>query len=102
MGTARIALAHAECGLQESHLFSPTKIIIDAFVGELARGYLEMYGSNDQDIQLITSSARRSLEIIANSDAPYHDLNHTALVTLVVQEILRGKTLHKGSITAYA
>lgn len=83
-------------------MFSPTKVVIDAFVEELARGYLEMYGSNDRDIQLITSSARRSLEIIANSDAPYHDLNHTALVTLVGQEILRGKALHEGAITPYA
>jgi len=31
------------------------------------------------------------MENIANSDAPYHDMNHTIMVTLVGQEILRGK-----------
>ena len=77
-------------------MFSPTKVVIDAFVEELARGYTVMYGHNARDLQLIVSSGRRSLEIIANSDVPYHDLNHTALVTLVGQEILRGKATARG------
>ena len=83
-------------------MFSRTKVVIDAFVDELARSYTDMYDNNERDLHLIVSTGRRSLEIIANSDAPYHDLNHTALVTLVVQEILRGKALHEGAITAYA
>lgn len=81
-------------------MFSPTKVVIDAFVKELALGYTEMYGENDHDIHLIVSTARTSLEIIANSDAPYHDLNHTALVTQVGQEILRGKAMLESSISA--
>ena len=58
-------------------MFSPTKVVIDAFVDELARSYTDMYGNNERDLHLIVSTGRRSLEIIANSDAPYHDLNHT-------------------------
>ena len=40
-----------------------------------------------------------ALEIIANSDAPYHDLNHTIAVTLVGQEILKGKHLREGGVS---
>jgi hypothetical protein len=40
-----------------------------------------------------------ALEIIANSDAPYHDLNHTICVTLVGQEILKGKHLREGGVS---
>jgi hypothetical protein len=40
-----------------------------------------------------------ALEIIASSDAPYHDLNHTIAVTLVGQEILKGKHLREGGVS---
>jgi hypothetical protein len=40
-----------------------------------------------------------ALELIANSDAPYHDLGHTICVTLVGQEVLRGKHLREGGIS---
>ena len=39
--------------------------------------------------------ARMALDVIANSDALYHDVQHTMLVTLVGQEILRGRHLEK-------
>ncbi len=52
------------------------------------------------DIQLIISNARNALEIIANSEAPYHDVNHTIMVTMVGTEILRGKILIEGSVSA--
>jgi hypothetical protein len=38
-------------------------------------------------------AARMALELIANSDALYHDIQHTLFVTLVGQEILRGRHL---------
>jgi hypothetical protein len=38
-------------------------------------------------------AAHMALEVIANSDALYHDVQHTMLVTLVGQEILRGRHL---------
>lgn len=41
-----------------------------------------------------------SLEIIANSDALYHTMEHTMMVTLVGQEILRGKLLKEGSVSS--
>ena len=43
--------------------------------------------------------ARLALENIATSDAAYHDVNHTIMVTLVGQEILRGRHISVGGVT---
>jgi hypothetical protein len=40
-----------------------------------------------------------AIENIANSDAPYHNAEHTMMVTLVGQEILRGKHIREGGVT---
>ena len=40
-----------------------------------------------------------ALELIANSDAPYHDLGHTICVTLVGQEVIKGKHLRQGGVS---
>ena len=43
--------------------------------------------------------AQLALENIATSDAAYHDVNHTIMVTLVGQEILRGRCFSVGGVT---
>jgi hypothetical protein len=43
--------------------------------------------------QLIPSVARLSLECIGNSDALYHNVEHTMLVTLVGYDIMKGRAL---------
>jgi hypothetical protein len=45
--------------------------------------------------ELIPSIARLALECIGNSDALYHNVEHTMLVTLVGRDILRGRSLLK-------
>eukprot|EP00762_Andalucia_godoyi_P004959 ANDGO_01359.mRNA.1 hypothetical protein len=40
-----------------------------------------------------------ALEIIAGSDALYHNVEHTSFVTLVGQEILRGRHIKEGGVT---
>jgi hypothetical protein len=45
--------------------------------------------------ELIPSVARLSLECIGNSDALYHNVEHTMLVTLVGYDIMRGRALLK-------
>src|SRR5262249_26896056 len=42
---------------------------------------------------LIPSVARLALECIGNSDALYHNVEHTMLVTLAGHEIMRGRAL---------
>jgi hypothetical protein len=48
---------------------------------------------------VISFVARLALEIIATTDAAYHDIHHTMMVTLVGQEILRGRHISVGGIT---
>jgi hypothetical protein len=45
--------------------------------------------------ELIPSIARLALECIGNSDALYHNVEHTMMVTLVGRDILRGRGLMK-------
>jgi hypothetical protein len=72
-------------------VFNPTKIVIEAFVGELQVMYERTYGVLEPSYPgIISFVGRLALENIANSDAAYHDVNHTIMVTLVGQEILRG------------
>jgi hypothetical protein len=46
---------------------------------------------------VISFAAQLALENIATSDAAYHDVNHTIMVTLVGQEILRGRHISVGA-----
>jgi hypothetical protein len=79
-------------------MFNPITIVIDAFVDELIQKYIDIYGPNEIDIQLLASNARTALEVIASSDAPYHDIDHTMMVTMVGQEILTGKIYMEGDV----
>src|SRR5579859_7126417 len=45
-------------------------------------------------VEFVPSVARIALECIGNSDALYHNVEHTMLVTLAGHDILRGRALH--------
>ena len=52
------------------------------------------FGSTDANlIEVIPSAARLALERIGNSDALYHNVEHTMLVTLVGYDIMKGRSL---------
>ena len=77
-------------------MFNPTEIVIQAFVQRLRNMYGQIYQVLEPAYpDIISFVARLSLENIADSDAAYHDMNHTIMVTFVSQEILRGK--HAGT-----
>jgi hypothetical protein len=81
-------------------MFNPTQIVVEAFVEQLQDMYERIYGVLEPGYPgIIGFIGRLALENIANSDAPYHDINHTIMVTLVGQEILRGKHTSEGGIT---
>src|SRR5215471_20571906 len=44
--------------------------------------------------EVVPALARLALECIGNSDALYHTIEHTMLVTLAGHDILRGRALH--------
>ncbi len=81
-------------------MFNPTEVVIDAFEGRLRDAYLSTYTNLEPSYPgILCFVGRMVLEIIANSDAPYHDLNHTISVTQVGQEILKGKHLRDGGVS---
>ena len=63
----------------------------------LALTYRQTFGSREpRYAEVIEASARLTIERIVGSDALYHDSDHTTLVTLVAQDILRGRFLQEG------
>jgi hypothetical protein len=81
-------------------MFNPTQIVITAFIRELREMYDRNYGTLESGFPgVISFVAQLALENIATSDAPYHDVNHTIMVTLVGQEILRGRHISVGGVT---
>jgi hypothetical protein len=80
-------------------LFNATEIVIDAFVTRIETAYRRNYGRLDMDYgDMLGWAARMALERIAQTDAPYHDMDHTIMVTLVGQEVLRGKHMREGGV----
>ncbi len=81
-------------------MFNPAEIVIDAFEAELRNAYFGIYTNLEPSYPgIISYVGRMALELIASSDAPYHDLNHTIGVTLLGQEILKGKHLREGGVS---
>jgi hypothetical protein len=81
-------------------MLNPQQILIDALTAKMERSYHRMYGDFESGYSAIISwAARMALENIANSDALYHDVEHTVMVTQVGQEILKGKHAKEGGVS---
>jgi hypothetical protein len=81
-------------------MFNPTAVVIEKFVEELKQGYIGTYTTLEPDFPgIIAYVGNMALELIANSDAPYHDLYHTICVTLLGQEVIKGKHLRQGGVS---
>jgi hypothetical protein len=60
----------------------------------LAKDFRQIFGSSQEDrAERLSSLARSTMECLGRTDALYHNLEHTLLVTLVGRDILRGRTL---------
>ncbi len=80
-------------------MFNPTEVVIEAFEERLRKAYFSTYTNLEPNYPgIIAYVGNMALELIANSDAPYHDLNHTINVTLMGQEIIKGKHLREGGV----
>lgn len=76
------------------------EIMIEHFVKELKDAYQQTYSMLEpQFSNIIEWTGRLALENISNSDSLYHNAEHTVLVTLVGQSILKGKHLLDGGVT---
>ncbi|MEK0083860.1 metal-dependent phosphohydrolase [Benzoatithermus flavus] len=75
-------------------MFNPAAVLAAAFAEHLVDGYRTVYGNREPDHSpIIRSMAQLAVERISSSDALYHDAQHTMLVTLVGQAILRGRII---------
>lgn len=75
-------------------------IVIEHFVKELKGAYHQTYSLMEPQYgNILEWTGRLALENIANSDALYHNVEHTIMVTLVGQAILKGKHLTEGGVT---
>ena len=86
-------------------MFNVTAVIIQDCIDRLIEGYYRVYGNSHSrtlcvsHTDLIQRVATLTLSTLAFSDASYHDIEHTILVTLVGQDILRGKQRLEGNVT---
>lgn len=65
---------------------------LEEFLGSYMR---RRFGASQTHlVETVPAAARIALECIGNSDALYHNVEHTLLVTLAGHDILRGRALH--------
>jgi hypothetical protein len=77
-------------------MLNPTEILASALGGRLAENYMRAFSFREpRYAEIIAEAAKLVLERIGLSDALYHSVEHTALVTLVGQDILRGERLRR-------
>lgn len=77
-------------------MLNPTALLADALARNLSDTYRRIYGEQEpRMVHALDEAARLVIERIASSDALYHNCEHTVLVTLCVQDILRGRRLER-------
>ena len=75
-------------------MFTIPELTAEALGSHLAERMGRRFGSTDAGlIERVQSAARLAIDCIGNSDALYHNVEHTMLVTLVGYDILRGRQL---------
>ena len=76
------------------------KIKEEYCIQQIKDAYRRTYSEMEKDLgNIIAWTAHLALENIANSDALYHDMEHTIMVTLAGQAILEGRHLSEGGVT---
>jgi hypothetical protein len=77
-------------------VLNATTLLADALGRNLSEVFLRTFGGQHPHIAaLLDEAGRLVIERLASSDALYHDAEHTALVTMVAQDILRGLRLRR-------
>jgi hypothetical protein len=75
-------------------MFTIPELAAEALGSHLAEQMGRRFGSTDAGlIERVQSAARLAIDCIGNSDALYHNVEHTMLVTLVGLDILKGRQL---------
>ena len=75
-------------------MLQTSSLLADSLADRLIATFTRSYGrSETQHAELLGEAARLVIERLSLSDALYHTAEHTVLVTLVAQDILRGRRL---------
>ena len=82
-------------------MFRPSDIVSEAFVDHLQEEYWRTFpGGVPEHCHAIARAARVALGHIARSNALYHDLSHTILVTQIGQNLLQGRILRSQDVSS--
>ena len=82
-------------------MFKPSDFVINAFIRELRKGYAAGFGDGTPGhADLVAEVARSTLGRIARSNALYHDLDHTIIVTQVGIEIMQGRMIRDADVVS--
>jgi len=85
---------HGGEGLEEQHLITVPELAAEALGSYLHEHLSRRFASTHAHLtELVPSVARLAIECIGNSDALYHNVEHTMLVTLVGYDIMKGRSL---------
>src|SRR6187402_2797954 len=67
------------------------ELAVDALEEFLRTFMRRRFGPSQPLVEIVPAAARVALECIANSDALYHNVEHTMLVTLAGHDIMKGR-----------
>jgi hypothetical protein len=71
-----------------------TELAAESLGNHLAEHMGRRFGSSDRElVDVLQSAARLAIDCIGNSNALYHNVEHTMLVTLAAYDILKGRRL---------
>lgn len=81
-------------------MFDLYRLLIEHFVKQIRSAHQRTYSMMEPETcNIVCWTSRLSLEIIANSDALYHNVEHTVMVTMAGQAIIEGKHLAEGGVS---
>jgi hypothetical protein len=83
-------------------MFNPSSVVIDSFSKHVLEQFRRMYTDpNPAQLQSLEQAVNTALETLLNCDCPYHDMNHTILVTDVGLSILQGRQVARGDLSSH-
>ena len=82
-------------------MFELQSTVIQAFVDHILAKFQTMFSQAEPaQSQALDRAAHTALEFLLHCDCPYHDVQHTILVTDVGQALLHGRQLARGDLDA--
>lgn len=82
-------------------MFKPSELLIDAYVQRICSDFIQAFGDGEPDrLRLLRSIAQMALTSMCRSNAAYTNATMTLLTVQVGTDILRGRLISGGDISA--